>query len=82
MKIEKSQISLTSDIKKIGCHATDIQRLAIARRADRLTTDISAFISEGSAYHAADPSDRTASDSSDEEYYTEDENNMDDVGAQ
>lgn len=82
MKIEESQISLTSDIKKIGRHATDIQRLAIARRADKLTTDISAFISEGSAYLAADPSDETSSDSSDEEYYAEDENIMDDVGAQ
>ncbi|KAF8442018.1 hypothetical protein L210DRAFT_3360697, partial [Boletus edulis BED1] len=46
LKVEEGQLSLAKDIRTLGSHSTDIQRLTVARRADRLNTDISAFLSE------------------------------------
>ena len=46
LKIQEAQIILARDMQCVGLHATEIQHLAIARWADRLSTDISGFLSE------------------------------------
>jgi hypothetical protein len=50
MKIQEAQASLGRDVKKMGSRSTDIQRLAVAHRADRLMGKIATFVSEASAY--------------------------------
>ncbi|KAF8548652.1 hypothetical protein OG21DRAFT_1526358 [Imleria badia] len=50
LKIEEAQMSLARDMRKLGVRATDLQRLALARRADQLSTEIVGFLAEALAY--------------------------------
>jgi hypothetical protein len=50
LKIQEAQIILGRDIRDMGSRQTDLKKLAIVRRCDRLATEISAFLSEAPAY--------------------------------
>jgi hypothetical protein len=67
LKVEEGQLSLAKDIRTLGSHSTDIQRLTVARRADRLNTDISAFLSEAPIRLGEGYADELLSDESAEE---------------
>lgn len=67
LKIQEAQIALGRDIKGIGPRATDLKKLAVVRRAERLSNDISAFLSEAPAYLTAGYDDDRPTESSDRE---------------
>ncbi|KAN0094398.1 hypothetical protein V8E55_002685 [Tylopilus felleus] len=67
LKIQEAQIILARDMQCVGLHATEIQHLAIARRADRLSTDISGFLSECKIHLGTTSEDKMPSDDSEVE---------------
>ncbi|KAF8430555.1 hypothetical protein L210DRAFT_3614647 [Boletus edulis BED1] len=67
LKVEEGQLSLAKDIRTLGSHSTDIQRLTVARRADRLNTDISVFLSEAPIHLGEGYADELLSDESADE---------------
>jgi hypothetical protein len=78
MKIEEAQISLGRDVKRIGSQAMDIQRLAVARRADHLMGEIAMFVSEASAYLGGAYSDLAALDTESSNNGSEDGDHLED----
>ena len=50
LKLQEAQLILGKDIQRLGLHVTELQKLTLARRADRLSSDISRFLAEGRAY--------------------------------
>ena len=48
--IEEAGIILTRDRKAVGLHSTERHRLALARRAERLSTEIQLFLSEARTF--------------------------------
>ena len=62
LKIQESQIALGRDIRRLGIHATKLQCLAIAHRADRLSADISAFLAEAKIHIGPNYEDELRSD--------------------
>lgn len=50
LKIQQAQITLGSDVGRIGPHSTELQKLAVVRRADKLSAEISGFFAEAPAY--------------------------------
>lgn len=68
LKIQEAQISLGRDIKAIGPRATDLRKLAVVRRAEKLSTEISGFFSEAPAYLTEVYHDDQQTDSSAREY--------------
>ena len=57
LKIQEAQFFLEKDMRKLGAHATETQRLALARRADRLASEVSAFCIEATVHLGADLQD-------------------------
>jgi hypothetical protein len=82
LKIQETQISLSRDLRKVGIHTTEVQKLALARRAERLASDISAFLSEASAQLGDEYQDEMPADSSDEEGDEGDEELLDKLGGE
>jgi hypothetical protein len=78
MKIQEAQISLGRDVKRIGSRATDIQRLAVARRADRLMGEIATFVLEALAYLGGAYSDLATSDTESSDNGSEDGDHLED----
>ncbi|KAI5997503.1 hypothetical protein EDD15DRAFT_2162788 [Pisolithus albus] len=50
LKIQEAEIMLTADRKGIGKNASEVKKLAVARRADRLATDRSTFLADAAMY--------------------------------
>lgn len=65
LKVEDAQIYLAQDLKALDSQATEIQRLALAQRTDRLVSDISVFILEASGYLGTDCAEGVTWDASD-----------------
>ncbi|KAF8549476.1 hypothetical protein OG21DRAFT_1525780 [Imleria badia] len=82
LKIQESQISVSKNMRRIGSNATDLQRLTIAHRLDRLGADILAFLSEASAYLGMEVLDDMVSDESEGDKDSADENVLEDMGRQ
>ncbi|KAF8431530.1 hypothetical protein L210DRAFT_3507864 [Boletus edulis BED1] len=82
LKIQEAQIGLGQEMRKIGWWPTDVQRLALARRVDCLSSDILAFVSEASVYLGHDPSDESSSGESDAEDDSIAEEILEDIGSQ
>ena len=66
LHLEELQLSLGREIRRLGIRATELQRLAIARRAERLSAEISTFLNEGKmhlgAKYCSTPSSETSND--------------------
>ncbi|KAF8547467.1 hypothetical protein OG21DRAFT_1527140 [Imleria badia] len=82
LKIQETQISLSRDLRKVGIHTTEVQKLALACRAERLASDISTFLSEASAQFSDDYQDEMPANSSDEEGDEGDEELLDKLGGE
>lgn len=82
LKVEAAQISLRRDMRRPGSHATESQRLAVARRADRLASEISGYLSEASAHLGNGYEDELPSADSEEESEDGDEELLDNLGGQ
>ncbi|KAF8431414.1 hypothetical protein L210DRAFT_3416275 [Boletus edulis BED1] len=82
LKIQEAQIGLGQEMRKIGQRPTDVQWLALARRVDRLSSDILAFVSEASVYLGHDPSDESSSGESDAKDDSIAEEILEDIGSQ
>lgn len=50
LKIQQGQIALGLDLRGITARSTELQKLAVVRRADKLSAEISGFFAEAQAY--------------------------------
>lgn len=78
LQIEELAISLQKDTKSLSARSTDMQKLAIARRADRLSADVSKLLSEASAYMKADSVDEVDPQYEDSDVDFDDDDDDDD----
>ena len=81
LKIEEAQLSLRRDIRLMGSKGTDLQLLALACQADRLTTELSHFFSEACTFLRYEDDDEVLSEISDGESNVEDEDMVDELRA-
>ena len=79
LKIEEAQISLRKDIRRVGSRGTGLQRLALARRADRLATEIAGFFAKASAFIPYEDDEEVLSDIQDVESIVGDEDIVDNL---
>ena len=80
--MEESQMVLARDMRRLGNHPTEVQRLALARRADRLSSEISGFLSEAIAYLGENYSEEDPLDGSDWDNDSSDDDEREEIGDQ
>ena len=68
LKIQESQIALRRDIHRLGIHATELQHLVVARRTDRLSAEISAFLAEAKIHISPNYEDELPSDDAESDH--------------
>jgi hypothetical protein len=70
LAIKESTIHVMKDQRSLKSTATDVQKLAVVRRMDRLSSDISKFIDAATAYmgSAIEDHDDTAADEAESEW--------------